>query len=158
MERTKTGKRLRIPLPAELMDVLREHVAALPEGPMRDSELLFPSSTGGFRAPSCLDKPIRDIARKAGITKAITPRFMRRTFQDLGRAAQVHDFVVRAISGHATTDMQERYSSVGGDEVRTGLAKVIALAGIARRPKEGSNELAAQRREEVDGSEVRAAS
>jgi hypothetical protein len=56
---------------------------------------------------------------------------MRRTFQDLGRAASVHDFVVRAISGHATTSMQEHYSSVSGDEVRTGLANVIAMAGIA---------------------------
>jgi hypothetical protein len=58
----------------------------------------------------------------------------RRTFQDLGRAASVHDFVVRAISGHATTSMQEHYSSVSGDEVRTGLAKVLALAGIAKAP------------------------
>ena len=30
--------------------------------------------------------------------------------------------------------MQEHYSSVSGDEVRTGLAKVIALAGITRAP------------------------
>jgi hypothetical protein len=30
---------------------------------------------------------------------------MRRTFQDLGRQARVHDFVVRAISGHATVAM-----------------------------------------------------
>lgn len=56
------------------------------------------------------------------------------TFQDLGRAASVHDFVVRAISGHATTTMQEHYSSVSGNEVRTGLAKVLALAGIAKAP------------------------
>ena len=62
---------------------------------------------------------------------------MRRTFQDLGRAASVHDFVVRAISGHATTSMQEHYSSVSGDEVRTGLAKVIALAGLTRAPVRG---------------------
>src|SRR3982751_4366663 len=27
-------------------------------GPMRESELLFPSTLGGYRAPSCLDKPI----------------------------------------------------------------------------------------------------
>jgi hypothetical protein len=59
---------------------------------------------------------------------------MRRTFEDLGRAASVHDFVVRAISGHATTSMQEHYSSVSGDEVRNGLAKVIALAGIGKEP------------------------
>jgi hypothetical protein len=58
---------------------------------------------------------------------------MRRTFQDLGRSAQVHDFVVRAISGHATTTMQEHYSSVSGDEVRSGLGKVVAL--ILPRPR-----------------------
>lgn len=40
--------------------------------------------------------------------------------------------VVRAISGHATVAMQERYSSVAGDEVRAGLAKVISLAGFTR--------------------------
>ena len=123
METTKTGRRLRIPLPLELMDILRWHVASLPDGPMRDSELLFPSLVGGYRAPSCLDKPIREIATAAKIGKALTPRLMRRTFQDLGRAADVHDFVVRAISGHATTNMQEHYGSVSGDEVRKGLAR-----------------------------------
>jgi hypothetical protein len=30
--------------------------------------------------------------------------------------------------------MQEHYSSVSGDEVRTGLAKVLALAGIGKAP------------------------
>ena len=37
---------------------MREHAEALPEGPMRESDLLFPSETGGFRAGSCLDKPV----------------------------------------------------------------------------------------------------
>lgn len=131
-ETTKTGRRLRIPLPPELLDILRDHVAALPPGPMGDSELLFPSMSGGFRAASCLDKPIAEITKGARIRKHLTARFMRRTFQDLGRAADVHDFVVRAISGHATTAMQERYSSVAGEEVRSGLAKVIELAGLRR--------------------------
>jgi hypothetical protein len=49
-------------------------------------------------------------------------------FQDLGRAAHVHDFVTRAISGHATSVMHEHYSSVAGTEVREGLARVISLA------------------------------
>jgi hypothetical protein len=56
----------------------------------------------------------------------------QRTFQDLGRTAQVHDLVVRAISGHATVEMQQHYSTVAGDEVRVGLAKVISLAGFAK--------------------------
>jgi hypothetical protein len=53
-----------------------------------------------------------------------------------GRAASVHDFVVRAISGHATPSMQEHYSTVSGDEVRKGLAKGVALAGIGKAPSE----------------------
>lgn len=102
----------------------------LPVGPMRDSDLLFPSTTGRWRSPTCLDKPIRRIALAAGITKHLSAKFMRRTFQDLGRAADVHDLVVRAISGHATRQMQDHYSSVAPSEVRDGLAKVVAIAGF----------------------------
>jgi hypothetical protein len=51
----------------------------------------------------------------------------------LGRAAEVHDFVVRAISGHATATMHQRYSSVSDAEKRSGLAKVTALAGITAK-------------------------
>lgn len=45
--------------------------------------------------------------------------------QDGGLARQV-----RAIAGHATATMQQRYSSVSDAEKRRGLAKVITLAGI----------------------------
>lgn len=128
--KTKTGRRLRIPLPDDLMAVLRWHVDQLPVGKMRDSELLFPSTTGRWRSPTCLDKPIRRIAKAAGIRKHLSAKFMRRTFQDLGRAADVHDLVVRAISGHSTRQMQEHYSSVAPSEVRDGLAKVVALTGF----------------------------
>jgi len=128
--KTKTGRRLRIPLPADLLAILTWHVEQLPLGPMQESELLFPSTTGRWRAPTCLDKPIRRIAKAAGIGKHLSAKFMRRTFQDLGRAADVHDLVVRAISGHSTRQMQEHYSSVGPAEVREGLAKVVALAGF----------------------------
>ena len=55
---------------------------------------------------------------------------MRRTFQDLGRAAEVHDLLVRAISGHATREMQDHDSSVAPTEVRAGLAQGISLAGF----------------------------
>jgi integrase len=128
--KTKTGRRLRIPLPPDLLAILTWHVEQLPAGPMRDSDLLFPSTTGRWRSPTCLDKPIRRIAKAAGIQKHLSAKFMRRTFQDLGRAADVHDLVVRAISGHATRQMQDHYSTVAPAEVRDGLAKVVALAGF----------------------------
>jgi integrase len=140
VERLKQGKRgkirwLRVPLPRELVDILKRHVDQLPEGPMQESDLLFPSETGGYRAASCLKKPIEAIAKAAKIKKHLTAKFMRRTFQDLGRAAQVHDLVVRAISGHATSEMQHHYSTVAGEEVRAGLAKVIDLAGFTQTRK-----------------------
>jgi len=100
---------------------------------------LFPSKTGGYQVSSCLAKPIVAIADAAEIKKHLSPYFMRRTFQDRCRAAQVHDFVARAISGHATVEMQQLYSSVDGAEVRSGLAKVISLAGF-RQAKEAEAE------------------
>lgn len=130
LDRTKTGARLRIPLPPELINILRWHVERLPEGPMVESELLFPSLSGGFRPSTVLWKPIEATAKAAGIKKHLSPRFMRRTFQDMGRVANVPDLVVRSISGHATAEMQELYSSVGDDEKRQGLGRVIQLFGL----------------------------
>lgn len=128
--RTKTKTRLRIPMPGGLVEILEQHVRRLPERLSSTSDLLFPSKTGGFQASSVLAKPIVAIAAAAKIGKHLSPYFMRRTFQDLCRAAQVHDFVARAISGHATVEMQQLYSSVDGAEVRSGLAKLMALAGF----------------------------
>lgn len=129
-DRTKSKARLRIPLPSDLVEILEQHANALPNGRTSKSDLLFPSKTGGYQSSSCLAKPIVAIAEAAKITKHLSPYFMRRTFQDLCRAAHVHDFVARAISGHATVEMQQLYSSVDGAEVRSGLAKVISLAGF----------------------------
>jgi hypothetical protein len=55
---------------------------------------------------------------------------MRRTFQDLARAAEVKDLVTRAISGHATETMQHHYSTVAAAEKQQAIAKVIDLAGV----------------------------
>jgi hypothetical protein len=52
---------------------------------------------------------------------------MRRTYQDLARAAGVPDLVTRSISGHATEAMQQHYSTVADGEQRTALARVAAL-------------------------------
>jgi hypothetical protein len=115
-------------LPKDIVDILKWHVDQLPAGPMRESELLFPSETGGYRAGSCLDRPFVEITTKLKLTKKVTPRAMRRTFQDLARAAEVRDIVTRSISGHSTEAMQRHYSTVSNKEQREGLAKVVELA------------------------------
>ena len=80
-----------------------------------------------FISPSALDKPFADIAEKAGIAGKVTAKAMRRTFNDLARKAQVHDLVLRSVTGHRTVEMQNLYSTVDGEEKRAGLAKVIKL-------------------------------
>ena len=134
METTKTDRHLKITLPQPLVDILQEHVRNLRPGPMADSDLLFPSRTGGYRTPSVLVVPFDQISAALKLGKHITPRAMRRTFQDLARHAAIASLVTRAISGHATEAMQNHYSTVHQREAEEGLAKIIDLGGfVARR-------------------------
>jgi integrase len=142
METTKTKKRQKLFLPKELMDVLRWHVKQqIPESIQAESDLLFPSETGGFRSRSVLDKPFRDVAAAIKLGRHVTPRGMRRTYQDLARAAEMKDLVTRAISGHATEQMQQHYSTVAQTEMREGIAKIISLAGVREAMGAGGMEV-----------------
>jgi integrase len=130
MATTKTRIRQRITLPALLVDILRWHIATQLETPeQKASVLLFPAEDGRFRTRSALKKPFAAVATAIGLKKQVTPKAMRRTFQDLARAAEVKDIVTRAISGHATETMQHHYSTVAADEKKLAIAKVIELAG-----------------------------
>ena len=134
-EATKNATRFRVTLPPDVMAVLRWHVERLPAGPTRESDLLFPSETGGFRSPTVLDKPFRDVCKHLALDKKVTPRAMRRTFQDLARQAAVDGLVQRSICGHLTEEMTERYSSVAQAEVEAALGKVVSLAGYRDLPR-----------------------
>ena len=92
MATTKTKIRQRITLPPLLVDILRWHIdTQLTTDAMRQSELLFPAEDGGFRSRSALKKPFVAVAAAIGMTKHVSPKAMRRTFQDLARAAEVKD-------------------------------------------------------------------
>jgi integrase len=132
MDCTKQGTRYRLTLPQELIDILRWHVEQLPEGPMRESELLFPSKLGGFRTTNVLKKVFDDVCRVMDLKKKITARAMRRTFQDLAREANIDSFVQRSICGHSTEEMSHLYSTVGQKEIERAVGKVISMAGYRR--------------------------
>jgi integrase len=133
MATTKTKIRQRITLPQVLVEILRWHTATQLTTPeQQTSELLFPAEDGGFRSRSALKKPFATVASAIGLNKHVSPKAMRRTFQDLARAAEVKDIVTRAISGHATETMQHHYSTVAADEKKAAIAKVIELAGVRK--------------------------
>ena len=139
MEATKQKTRYRITLPDDLMAILRWHVDRLPPGPMRDSELLFPSETGGFRSASALDKPFREVGEAIKLRKRITPRAMRRTFQDLARNADIETIVRQKICGHATQEMSDLYSTVPQKEIQAAVGAVISLAKYRELLRDGAS-------------------
>jgi integrase len=67
---------------------------------------------------------MRLLKLRLGWKVRVTPKGMRRTFQDLARKAEIHDFVARAISGHTTERMQRHYSTAQREEMRAAVGKV----------------------------------
>jgi integrase len=129
MNTTKNTKLQKVGLAPEVMGVLRWHVENQLISPAQEaSDLLFPSEVGTMRYTSVLHPVFVDVAAKMGLKKKISPRGMRRTFQDLAREAGVHDLVLRSISGHSSMQMQSHYSTVGAGEQRTGTGKLLTLA------------------------------
>jgi hypothetical protein len=103
MNTTKQRVKYRIHLPEVAMEVLRWHVdTQLGTAEMKESELLFPATTGGYRSPSVLNKPFEEVGRAISLRQHFTQPGLRRTFNDLARAAQVEGVVIKSISEHLT--------------------------------------------------------
>jgi integrase len=128
MNSTKTGVRQRITIPVELLDVLRWHVETqLETEEQRASDLLFPREDGGFRSESSLKKAFGVVGGLIGLKKNLTPRGMRRTFNDVARVAKVESLVTKSISGHLTDRMKDHYSTVSPGEQRESIGRVLRL-------------------------------
>ena len=139
MEMTKTNHDQVIKIPDFVVSVLRWHVEKqLITREMERSELLFPSEVGTFRHNSVLAKPFRAIAKAMGLKKQISPKAMRRSFQDAMREAQVANVVVRSISGHLAEQMQQRYSTARGHEQESAIARIIDLTQVQQRVRGGN--------------------
>jgi hypothetical protein len=64
--------------------------------------------------------------------RRFSQRGLRRTFNDLARAAGVESVVTRSISGHMTEQMQVHYSTVNAVEQERSIGKVIDLMRAQR--------------------------
>jgi integrase len=139
MEMTKTNHDQVIKIPDFVVSVLRWHVdKQLITRDMERSELLFPSEVGTFRRNSTLAKPFKAMTEALGLSKQISPKAMRRSFQDAMREAEVANVVVRSISGHLTEQMQQRYSTARGHEQESAIARIIDLTRVERHLARGN--------------------
>ncbi len=123
MDATKTAVDQVIQLDARQLETLRWHRrptrprcnerrakrSPLLAEAMNASELLFPArpgkhgAGGGFQSRSALKDVFENVGTILKLGYEVTPRCMRRTYQDLCRAANVaFDIVTRSISGHQT--------------------------------------------------------
>lgn len=123
-DETKQKDPVTLNLPTWFMDILKKHVAKLP----KSCQLLFPSTKGKIRSRSGLDKPFAAIAKRMKLSFKLTPRAMRRSYNDLAREAGTDDLVQRSISGHKTEEMKDLYSTVRAEEQRRAIEKMGKLA------------------------------
>jgi integrase len=128
MDTTKTKLRQRISVPPEVIEALAEHVQTQLTTPEQvSSDLLFPAANGGFLTEHCLRRPVAKVGALIGLEMSFTPRGLRRTFNDLARAAKVESLVTKSISGHVTDRMREHYSTVHPVEQRESIGAVLRL-------------------------------
>jgi integrase len=131
MNTTKTGLRQRINVPADVIEVLRWHERTqIVTEEQRSSELLFPAEDGRLHSEHVLRTPFARVCALVGLPLRFTPHGMRRTFNDLARAARVESLVTRSISGHLTDRMREHYSTVTPVEQRESIGRVLRLVTL----------------------------
>ncbi len=135
MNTTKTKKKTSIALPSAMVAELQRHADELDERG-EGSDLLFPGRQGKFRTRNVLAKPFAAIVEAMKLPFKITPRGMRRTFNDTARAAGMNDVVTMSISGHLTDKMRIHYSTAQDEEQRSGLSKVLSVVTKGVKPGE----------------------
>jgi integrase len=128
MDKTKTGRDQAIPLPKDVLDVLRWHIEKFHQAKMhQEGELLFPALRSAEPINHTVLTHAFDVVEKQlKLAYNITPRGGgRRTFTTLTRNAQVNDAVVKSITGHTTQVMFDHYYHVDDELKRSAIAKVI---------------------------------
>lgn len=120
VESTKTSAPRSIPLLPVALEALEAHRRRLlaEQHPGLASGLIFPADrllgegATWHRTNSSLQKPLEAAAKAAGIEQRVTPKVLRRSFNTLLLSASVDRVVLRAMMGHSSEAMTERYSGV----------------------------------------------
>jgi integrase len=146
---TKTRRARRLPLTEDAADVLRWHRQAMiaAQHPGVGTGLVFPAPRAGRpRATKAGVTKIREhmsqrtaaqamkrLCKAAGVP-VLTPKGMRRTFNDLLRRQGVDRLVLRSMTGHSSEEMTRTYSAIRADDRAQA---VRGLAGKIAPKKEG---------------------
>ncbi len=114
-ETTKTSAARTTRMNAVLLDALIAH-QAWQQKRNRPAEiksgLVFPSTKGTPREGNSLNSALEIATEAAGIKQKVTPQVLRRSVNTLGVLAGVDRITLRAMMGHTSEEMTQRYSGV----------------------------------------------
>lgn len=145
---TKTGAEVRAPLTPQMSEALAWHRERLIETghPMASSSIVFPArvpgaaraSLSGYQSRTGLAKALTAATRALDL-EPITPHDLRRTFNSMMLEAGVSDVVVRAITGHATSEMTHHYAHISDAAKTRGVGALLKVLE-GGKGKRGVNE------------------
>ena len=126
--RPKTDDSRVVPLTPLMIEVLQVHRREMILEQHRgvSTGLVFPSINGKYRGGGTLLKPFALATAEAQIDIHVTPQVLRRSFNTIMRAMKVDQVVLRAMMGHSSAEMTDRYTGVDLDAKKDA---VIRLQG-----------------------------
>lgn len=131
----KTEDPRSVALTDEMREVLREHRARMLRNQHRGlrSGLVFPAEHGGFRGPEAIRNMLRTASKLAKLPRLVSGYDLRRSFNNLAR--QWSDrIVLRAMMGHCSEEMTERYSGAHPAEKAAAVGRLMVATGMRDGP------------------------
>ena len=115
------------PLSPTALDLLRQWWRAT-----RPAGLLFPNKNDSFRSicPDTVQRAVKVAARRAGITKRISPRTLRHSFATHLMEQGTSMRVIQVLLGHAHSRTTETYTHVSPAQARSPLDRILPPPSI----------------------------
>jgi len=132
LSQTKTLASIRrIPVMAEIQELLREHISELMNGsnvlPIMGDFLLFPSSTGKYREQNNFLQVYQRLCDRLGIERGRTIHSLRHTFCTILARQGVSILDASRLMGHSNVNITAKiYSHVSDNDKRNAVQKLAA--------------------------------
>jgi integrase/recombinase XerD len=127
IERGKGGVDRELPLNEKLLETLREYWRW-----MRPKTYLFPGTANGWRAdkpitPKVIWEAVQEAAKRAGITKHVTPHTLRHCFATHLLEAGTDLRTIQILMGHRDIEATARYLHVSTTHLKAGVNPIEKL-------------------------------
>jgi|UniRef100_A0A7C1GCS9 integrase/recombinase XerD len=111
--RGKGAKERIVYFPEFVLPILKEHLESI-----KNSEWLFPSEASDHIHYTTVERILKRLKKKAGITKRVTPHVLRHTFATLSLASGLDIREIQELLGHSSLNTTQIYTHVSRERLR----------------------------------------